>query len=64
MNFVDPLSGIRRLFYLVTPPESFYKEVDQVPNYVDEVRTSTVHINLYCCFTIAIEIFSLHGILT
>ena len=37
MNFVDPISGIRRPFYLVTPFESFYKEVDEVPNYVDEV---------------------------
>ncbi|PAA68949.1 hypothetical protein BOX15_Mlig009958g2 [Macrostomum lignano] len=35
-HLVDPLTGLRRMLYLVTPWESSAPEVDKVPKFVDE----------------------------
>ena len=34
----DPFTGIRFLFYAVTPNETSFASVDEVPDYLGEVR--------------------------
>ena len=48
MNYFGNVSftlGVRRLFYAVTPNESSFEKVEDVPDYLNEVRTKGVLIH-------------------
>ena len=48
-NFPALLTGIRRFFYAVTPDETSFATVEEVPNYIQEVINAALpHTNLMC----------------
>ena len=50
-------TGLRRLFYAVTPAETSFPTVDKVPKYVDEVSDMRMMlINILCTCIISVLI--------
>ena len=39
IHLVDPITGLRRLLYIISPNESSFATLEEVPEYVPEVNT-------------------------
>ena len=53
-------TGIRSLFFMLTPNESSFEKVEDVPQYVEQVGTDSLSVTFHMCDGLLCEVKRVH----